>query len=184
MEKRDGITNMSVNDVTKAWESNVTVASIGETINSGFIDAALTVWNRMLSDPICQKIILKSEEDWGKRTPWDSVYKLELVIKRCGKDGGETSLINMRWVLASVTDMILNEYVVASFFTTRNLNGRGQPGNKGIQDIILYKMALKNECAKYMVELNCFKSDELDIVNEYLRSHEAYRSFFGYEGEV
>ena len=184
IEKRDGVSNMSVTDVTTAWETNVTASSMGETVNYGFIDAALTVWNRMLSDPTCQQIVLTSEEEWGKRTPWDSVYKLELVIKRCGKDGGETSLVNMRWVLASVSDMIKNEYAVPAFFTLRNLNGRGQPGNKGIQDVILYKMGLKMGCTKFMIELNTFKSDELDRANEYLRSHEAYRSFFGHEGEV
>ena len=134
--------SMGAAAVAEAWAANVRVSSMGEKITVGFVDSALTVWDRLLADPVCRQLIMQTEDHWGKRTPWDSVYKLEAVIKKRGRPG-EVALGNLRWSLSAVTDTILNETSVPQFFTVRMLQGKGQPGNKGILDLRLYKKHIR-----------------------------------------
>ena len=181
-EKASGLT-LAPEAIVDIWKANVSVSAVGEEISYAFADAALTVWNRILSNDKCKQIIIDAENKWGKRTPWDSVYKLEGVVKRCGRPG-DIATANITWCLAGVSDMILNDQQPSGFFTVRMISGRGHPGNKGVLDLLIYKKSVKQEAMNYLRDLNVFASDELELVDQYLNNHESYRNKFGYDHTV
>eukprot|EP00959_Pyramimonas_sp_CCMP1952_P098129 2051243-Pyramimonas_sp.AAC.1 len=138
------------------------MSSAGEKFTDGFVDAALTVYFRVLADDECRAIIMDAENTWGKRTPWDSVYKLEAIAKKCGQR--EQGVINLRWVLHGVTDLVTNGYQPASAFSARALSGKGMPNNEGMADLILHTMqVMKYGLASVLAPLN-YDSEGKELV--------------------
>ena len=99
-ERANGKT-MSVTDVADTWQKHVQTSVMSEKITAGYIDAALTVYDRLLSIEEAKAIVMDAEERWGVKSPWDSVYKLGVVIKRCGRTSSKSAVANLLWVLGS-----------------------------------------------------------------------------------
>ena len=81
-ERKDPGTKLSASAVFQAWTANVqfsTLATGDKAFKQSFVDACLTVYNRMLSIPEVEALILKGEERNGKDNVWNSIYQLEEV---------------------------------------------------------------------------------------------------------
>ncbi len=46
--------SMSAQAVADTWMAKVDVSAMGEAITVGYVDASMTVWNRLMSDPTCR----------------------------------------------------------------------------------------------------------------------------------
>lgn len=67
----------------------------------------------------------EAEETFGKKTPWDSVAKLEGLVKKSLRD---TDTID--WILKCVNDLVLNKVVAGPNLSISHLTGKNQ-GGKG-----------------------------------------------------
>ena len=63
---------------------------------------------------------------WAKKTPWDSVYKFDAVVRRTpGQRTSAEVLGKLGWVFRSVNDVIENKLMRREAFTCRHLLGKG-----------------------------------------------------------
>ena len=137
------------------------------------------VYKRLLVDPQCRDKILEASERDGKQTVWNSVYKPEAIVKKCGKETDPMTVHRLRWVVMSVSDLIDNKDYSPGQISVRSLNGRGQPQGKGIIDFALFQYELKTYVASTL-------ATELKIptvVIDRMSSHEEYRKWFGFKND-
>lgn len=152
----------------KAWKINVPrMASSSEEIKEGFIDACLTVWHRAACDASVRRLIVSADSAFVP-SPFDSIYKLEAVVKRCG------SLSNIRWALAGIVDMIKFHNVCSAEFVMKKYTGRGEPGGKGVLDLLLSKQELGRAITQHAVD-NTFSQQLIQTLNQWLGGHDMYR---------
>ena len=62
-----------------AWSDSVKLSKASEPIKPAFVDATFTVWKRIMDIPQLAEQTLRFEADLPV-SPWDSMYKLEVVI--------------------------------------------------------------------------------------------------------
>ncbi len=105
--------------ISALFMSKLKIASSTETVNKTFVDSALTVWNRMLSQPQAADILKACDTTWGLHSPWNSVYKLQEVISRAQVPDAIT------WMLASLTDGVTCGTIAKGELTVRNIGDRG-----------------------------------------------------------
>ena len=114
----------SVAEVVSLYNAKVTVSS-GEAVSTSFVDAATAVWESVLKHGQLRRIIVASEEHFGKKTPFDSVYKLEHVVRKSDKDFSRINLL-----LITLIDVVLNLGVTTTELSVTTLTGKNR-GNKG-----------------------------------------------------
>lgn len=69
----------------------------------------------------------EAEEAFGKKTPWDSVYKLEHLLRKTLRDVEKTN-----WILMCINDLVLNNVVLSTGLSIAALSGKGRgQGSKG-----------------------------------------------------
>jgi len=145
----------SVEEIAKQWNSHVTVSS-GETITAAFMQAAVLIWDFLLKRDSSRSLIVEApktipirlaaadvffgsvgaacfksrpqaEEAFGKKTPWDSVYKLEHLLRKTLRDIEKTN-----WVLMCINDLMLHNNILSSELSIAALSGKGKSdGRKG-----------------------------------------------------
>ena len=116
---------MVVSAVVNAYNSKVIVAS-SEKVTHGFVDSANVVWECMLRHVGLQQLVVASEEQFGKGTPFDSVYKLEAIVRKADRD-----IDAIMWQLTSIVDLVLNQEAAAKDFSIKVLTGKGCKNNRG-----------------------------------------------------
>eukprot|EP00969_Alexandrium_andersonii_P104593 4614677-Alexandrium_andersonii.AAC.1 len=108
-----------------AWAEHVKLAARSEQIKPAFVDACMTVWNRALAHDDLRLLVVKADEELEL---FDSVYKLEAVIKKAG------SYNQIRWCICAIIDAVRHLGVTAPEIALRQLTGRGLAGGKGLLD--------------------------------------------------
>ena len=107
------------------------------------MDAVCTSWDRLLSKKKdLHKCTLDGEEEFLNNTPWSSVYKLEAVVKKCGRPSEETHK-KLKWAILKAHDSIRNKVATGPELTVRTLSGKGLPNSRGQVDYWLFQYALK-----------------------------------------
>jgi len=78
--------SLSVTAVFKEYDNEVDFSDMafrpGEKFTHTFVDTALTVYNRILSDKASRDLILLAEGEFGQHSPYNSLYRLELFAKK------------------------------------------------------------------------------------------------------
>ena len=182
---------MTYKEVAQKWKSSVTFSTITEEGDakdwSSFVEVALSVYDRCLKHPVVQRLILDAEEKWGKQTPWDSVYKLETLVSKCGKPSGRADtagpLDRMAWVIRRVHDFLDSEQLQRTALSVRNLSGKGLFGHKGTADLLVYKYGLGVYIKDYLEGSVLDATQKAEIRNVF-RDHETYRASFGSPGRM
>ncbi|CAK0851057.1 unnamed protein product, partial [Prorocentrum cordatum] len=72
----------SAKKVAAQFEKRVNFAPSSEKFAEGFVDAAMTINNRMLSIPACRVLLTKLDNDMGTNGPLNSVYKLQAIVSK------------------------------------------------------------------------------------------------------
>ena len=83
----------------------------------------------------------QAEETFGKKTPWDSLTKLESVVKRAKENRGRDSPDNRKilFQLQAITWYCTSGTCTPSELSLNSLVGKTR-GHRGLLDIILFKM--------------------------------------------
>lgn len=72
---------MGAREVAEVYAAHLKRAPDTEAPTNEFVDAALTVHNRLLSDQVCQDVLLAIEKIYPHKGPLNSVYKLEGIVR-------------------------------------------------------------------------------------------------------
>lgn len=118
---------MSVSAVVSMYNAKLPVKA-GEAFSASFVDSASVVWETILKHVPLQRLVVAAEEFFGNKTPFDSVYKLELVARKADRDVGKIT-----WMLDTIVDLVLNHGVEHGDLTVVSLKGitvragRGSP---------------------------------------------------------
>ncbi|CAE7861416.1 unnamed protein product [Symbiodinium necroappetens] len=181
-ERKDPATTLGASAVFQAWMANVkfsTLATGDKAFKLSFVDACLTVYNRMLCIPEVEVLILKGEERNGKDNVWTSIYQLEEVVKKIGIGAGATE--RTKWVVSAIQDQVDNELLQTSACSTRNLKGQGLPSNKGTVDLFLFKLGVRDLALSTWLEEagSAVPPHNKDAVRRVFADFATYRQFFG-----
>jgi hypothetical protein len=84
--------------------------------------------------------LCQAEETFGKKTPWDSLTKLESVVKRAKETTRDVpDSRKILFQLQAVTWYCASGTVLPTELSLHTLVGKGR-GHRGLLDIILFKM--------------------------------------------
>ena len=180
-ERANGKT-MSVADVADTWQKHVQTSVMSEKIPVSYIDTVLTVYERLLSIEEAREIVLDAEERWGVKSPWDSVYKLETIVKKCGRPSPQTTK-KVMWVLEFANDTMLDSGGPLPL-SVRALSGKGHPGGKGLLDFWLYKGCLLTHLTNTLLNEVNLPTETKTEIRSLFDSPTIYRSLFGYKYET
>ena len=175
--------NLKVSDLVIEWNSNVRMAQNSEEFSESYFDACCTVWDRlMVHVTLRDKILLMEEEfvcdpDGG---PWKSIYRLEALVKKCGKRGQDSTLENLTWSVMGLHDRLRNKAILPSDCNVRALSGKGQPSNKGLVDFLLYQLSVKKHAEQVLLPSLGLAAEVITEVKALLSCHAVYRDKFGF----
>ena len=83
-------------------------------------------------------MLVQAEEKWGKMTCWDSVTKLELLLRRASLNG-VVQLWKVGSMLQGVEYYCDMKFLSSSKLSIVELGGKGRLG-RGLLDLILFKL--------------------------------------------
>lgn len=109
-------TNFSSEKAAKLYNANVVLARSSDPVSPAFVDAAMTVYKRILSDPakaeilaICDDVFLDADH------PFNSIWTLQSIIDRA--QSPVKILIALTWLV----DHYRMNYIDLSTFSVRNI---------------------------------------------------------------
>ena len=107
-----------------------------------------------------------------EKGPFDSIYKLEAIVKK----GGTPS--NIRWLIGGVIDAVKYQGTPLSDIACRQLTGRGMPGGCGLLDLVLGRRELAEALMAKAKESMMMKLDAgfVKQIDEFLTCHTIYRT--------
>lgn len=143
-----------------------------------FVDSAMKVYERMLSDDVLFGYIHSMEERYGKKSCWQHMSTLEAVVMKTRQHD------EMEWILASIEDVLLRGECANTTFSSRSLKGaRTGGGTRGLMDQMLRK---KNILHYVLKELGShgMPADQVTEVSNRMRSHKIVREAFGADADM
>lgn len=172
----------TVLEMVQEWSSNLNVSNMSEKIDKDYIDVCLVIHDRLLSISAVRDTVLECEELFQKRTPFDSIYKLEVIARRAIKRANVLNEDKAIWVARSLKDMVQNGDYTGAELSVRALSGKGQ-GGRGLVDLILYKLDIHGFLLHEWVEKLGLSQEAKDQLRCTMASHNTYRSKFGFRQE-
>jgi len=135
--------------------------------------------------PEAVQLIQTADTMWEKKTPWDSMYKLELLGRKANQASQSTAECKdkLLWMIQMVNDRFRAGMLQVGEASHRNLGGKGLPGNKGLLDLGLTKKDIKDRLLGQVLEGLPFAADSKATIRMLLMSYDAYREKFGYPNE-
>ncbi len=160
--------------VAQAWQDNARLSGSSEPVTMSYVETALTVRRRVLSDTDSLKAIQRAEDLWGKATPWNSIYKLELLARKLGAHGDKK---NLCWMVEGVEHMVLEGDLRPEECTVKALTGKST-NNRGILDLLLLKRGILQHLLFVTLPHLEYSPETLSRVQEAMRDHRAFRANF------
>ena len=124
----------------------------------------------------CALVPPKAEEEFGKRTPWDSVTKLEWVYKKAGKSIHTRR--RMIWALSAITDLVRCKMVTPGELSIGGLSGVKR-GGRGMLDLVLLKLDLLDALLVHQADKVGLSADSKCKLRTVFDSHASYREHLG-----
>ena len=105
--------------VAELFTKNLQLSKHSELIAPATVECALAVGSRVLGNPRSMAVITACEEEYGMKSPWNSVCKFQEVISRASTSDG------IDWMFESITDSVKMGHIDASDVSVRNISDRG-----------------------------------------------------------
>lgn len=143
-----------------------------EPIVEDWVEAAVKAQRHILSDKDLRLLVQWLEEEYGKKSPLNSVYALEGITTAC------RSRDDVKWVLETMQDHLRQGCTVGDFSQRAFLGHKKQ---KGSIQVILFKKALLEYLHPWLISHGF--SDEHVAVLQSLNDHQKYRALCGGPGK-
>ncbi len=169
-------TKLAVKQLQQLYNEGMADVPGQEALAEAWVDAACTVWERVLLDEQLRTLVLDMDNTYGQRSPFNSVYKLNEVVKIARTREA------IAWCLLSLVDLITANAITADDCAVRLLTGKGL-GGKGILHTLLFKKDAMVYLWDYVRGQRGFSdSFKSDFMNKY-DTPEKFRLHFGYDGD-
>ena len=168
---------LSATELTEKYNAGTTDVPGQEAIAEAWVDAAVTVWERVLSKEDLRTLVMGMEEEFTNGGPLNSVYKLNELVKVCRTEE------NMNHCLVEIRDLVANGSIASDEVAVRTLNGKGI-GGKGLLHLLLYKLTAKRFLHMFVVENSANLDKEfITCYQETFATTKSYRDKFGFDGD-
>ena len=165
---------LSAKALSAEYNKKINTSQMGDPVSDTFVDTVATVWDRVFSNAVCREVIMWAEETWRKRSPYNSIYKIEAYCRKAGRD-----VSRLQWCLKHMNDMVMRNFIDPNV-SLAQLTGKGirGSGGKGIIDLILAKYdALHEFLGPVLRSLPFAEPDRAEIIKA-TESHEAMQVLF------
>ena len=162
--------------LAEEYNKSIMVSSSSETVNKTFCDMALTIWNRALSLPEVNAVIVAMEE-YRHASIFGQVSKMQAIIDKCGK-----SPQLVKWVFCGLADQFVAKKLTADATTVRALLGKtaGSHG-KGTVDLMIMRMHIRDYIINILIPSLGISQGVAMKLKDISDSHAAYRQNAGFE---
>ena len=165
---------LSAKAIATAFRENVTLNKDSEQLSENMIDNIITLWNRALSNPAVMTVVLDCESRLGPNTPFDSVYKMVVIVQKASTPQA------IRWCFQAIADLCRSG-VVRGGVTASQLGAGGHGGsNVGLVSLAVFKMQLREHLMNQQLELLDVSVTFKTMVRKLFASHAAYREACGF----
>lgn len=124
---------------------------------------------------VCACVRPQAEEEFGKKTPWDSATKLEWVYKKAKSTDTRRRII---WLLSAVSDLVRSKTVAPGELSIAGMSGKLR-GGRGMLDLLLFKLDLLDELLVASADKVGLSADSKNKLRAIFESHASYRAHFG-----
>ena len=123
--------------------------------------------------------LAKADECFGRKSPWDSIYKMEALLAKCGKDAAGIS--KMEWCLAMTNDAVANKLMTSGKLSHQQLTGkhRGGTASKGFLDLLLFVREVRIYCLGNVLDASTLPQAAKQTLRSVLESPLGYRKATG-----
>ena len=150
---------------------------LSEDVSESFVDASITVHNRALGIDSIRQLVHNAEEKFGVKTPFRSIYTLELVVKRA-----ETTPF-IEWCVASIMHFLEEGSITMTSLSQRELTGKGK-GGKGELDLFVMQRKIGKHLTNVWMERHAFTGEVVEICRNMTSDHTKYYELFGKPGDT
>ncbi len=175
-KEKTGGGGVTAAQLLKEYKDHVRSASSSETFSESFFETALYVWEQALRVESIRDIVLAVEEKFQKKTPFDSVYKLEAFIQK-----GRTAP-RIAWCFGYCNDILHEDGVTPGELSIPGLTGKAK-GGKGLLDLALAKYDLGQHILNVWLKANSFAQDTINTIANIGLNHAQYRKLCGHSND-
>ena len=164
--------NMSAGTLAELYENMGKPASGADKITTWFIDSSMTIWDRILQHDGPRATILALENEFGRRSPFDSLTKLQKLCDRAKRPDAITFLVD------GIADAAFHGLYSPNEFTGTFLYGKPN-GEKGYYDVLNLRLDILEHLAYVFAPKHNFSDAALKHLTSLVRGPSAYRAMFG-----
>ena len=145
--------------------------SKSDKVDAAFVESALTLYRRVLNNPVISEIVRRSDEDFAHNGPFAKVSVLSAVMKKA------SSPELIEWVVCAVNDLFRNNMMSMGELSWDSLTGYRSPGNKGTVDLLLYKKDMLTFFLEKFVGKHAFDNEFVSKLRHVMQDHLSYRTY-------
>ena len=172
-ERKESITGkMSAAALSSKYNEYIQLASDSEAISEAWVDNAMTVYNRMFTDPKMLALVMALDNAQGLDGPFNSVYKLHGIVTRT------KTRTYLSWVMDGISDLFKAGILYKGDLTMKQINPPG--GQRGLVDLLMHKYDLKEFLLSEWVDETVADVEVRAKIRSILKDHASYRTSFGW----
>ena len=158
------------------YRASLTISAASEEITDSFVDMALTISQRLLSNQSIRQALIEADQEFSTRNPLDSTTKLQTIINKGGKDTEK-----IEWCVLLLLDLHASGALRYDQIGLRALQGGStRTGGKGLLDLLLFKRELMQYMIHGFVDTLKFPPAIKVKIRETCSSISQYRTACGY----
>ena len=127
-------TNVTAQQIVDIYSEKLQMSDRSESITKGWVVSAFAIWDRALSKPEIQKVILKEEADYQQDSMFRDTQKLLTIVQKAVNSD------DIEWAFKLLHDYHNNDLLTSSDCSLREVQGKRPADNgKGLIDFLICK---------------------------------------------
>ena len=160
--------------VLALYDAHLTTSEQSEKIAITFVERAFTLWDRALSKPKIQEVVL-AQEALRQKSLFAHSTKLHLLVQKARTDD------NIAFVFQLLHDQYLSGILVADMMGTQALEGKQSGSNgKGLVDVWVFKRTLRNYFLDEYMPNKQIPQEIKTTIREVCTDFKSFRAKVGY----
>ena len=169
-EEQTGGAAIPPKKLAEDFNALVKLSKISEPVVPDYVSACIMVYEKAFKHPEVQSVVAWCDEMFGVKSPFDSVYKMQNILRKCKDKSGKVV-----WIFQAIIDQLKAGIVKVKDLTSTLLFGSGGRSSGWVDMWIM-----KNEVLYYLTKTNtvqkfCFPVEHLSQIDRVLQSFENYR---------
>ena len=163
---------MTPKKLAEDFNALVKLAKTSEPVVADYVTACTTVYEKAFRYPEVQQVVAWCDEQFGIKAPFDSVYKMQNILRKC-KDKKEKVV----WIFQAIIDQLKAGVVKVKDLTVNFMFGvQGRSGGGWVDMWIMKRDVLYCLTKTSTVQKFCFSVEHLSQIDQVLQTFADYRS--------